>query len=400
MDGLKFIFIFLIIGILLWKRVPLVYVMLGSSLVLAFLFHIGFQLMTQVIWKAVSNQTTLELVLILISIMIIEHLLREHGYFERMLNGLNGFIQERRVILALLPAFIGLMPSVGGALFSAPLVEQAAAGTSLNAEHKSFINYYFRHTSEYFLPVYPGVLLTAHISGIPLPQFIVALIPYGLIVILLGIPGLLRMPIEKGEKHEVTGRGKNIKEFLIYSSPIMAIVFLVLVLKVAVGIAAGMIIAILVIIHRYTPVRLFRLLQKAVKFKTIILVFSIMIFKQMLTDTNAVNGLPILLENIPVPRFIIFGLVSLLVGLLTGIMVACIGISLPIAMVGMQGNFPQSLVVFLFICGFTGTMLTPLHLCLTLTLEYFKADFNKVVRMVIGPEMGLLIVAIGIFLLS
>jgi hypothetical protein len=35
------------------------------------------------------------------------------------------------------------------------------------------------------------------------------------------------------------------------------------------------------------------------------LIVSVMIFKEVLTDTNAVNGLPPLLDKLPVPEFVI-----------------------------------------------------------------------------------------------
>lgn len=98
--------------------------------------------------------------------MIFEHLLGQENYLGKMLTGLRGLIRDQRTVMAILPAFIGLMPSAGGAHFSAPLVGQAAEGTAINSDEKSFINYYYRHVWEYFLPLYPGVLLTSRLSGI------------------------------------------------------------------------------------------------------------------------------------------------------------------------------------------------------------------------------------------
>jgi hypothetical protein len=63
---------------------------------------------------------------------------------------------------------IGMLPSLGGAYFSAPMVKEATSGIHMSQEEKAFINYWFRHPWEYILPLYPGILLASAVSNIPL----------------------------------------------------------------------------------------------------------------------------------------------------------------------------------------------------------------------------------------
>ena len=65
----------------------------------------------------------------------------------------------RAASLMALPAVVGLIPMPAGALFSAPLVQQAGDGVELSAEWKSAVNYWFRHVWEYWWPLYPGVII-------------------------------------------------------------------------------------------------------------------------------------------------------------------------------------------------------------------------------------------------
>ena len=44
-------------------------------------------------------------------------------------------------------------------------------------------------------------------------------------------------------------------------------------------------------------------------------------------------------------------------------------------------------------------MLTPMHLCLSLTVDYFKADLHKVIRLVLGPETALVISVVIMYLI-
>jgi len=402
LEGLKLLLVFVLMMVFLGRRAPLGPVMLGGSLLLAALYHTSPAAFLGMAWEAARSPATLELELILALIMIFEHLMGQQGYLEKMLKSLSGLIRNQRLVMALLPAFIGLMPSAGGALFSAPLVGQAAASLSLAAEEKSFINYYYRHIWEYFLPLYPGVLLASRLSGIPLPQLIAALAPYGLVVILLGIPALRRVKVtsqEENKKEELPqSRRILIMELLVSILPVLVVVAMVLVFQVEVGLAVGAVLLILLVRHRYTPVKLRCLLREGVSVKTLLLVWTVMLFKQVLVDTRSVDGLPNLLALLPVPEFVIFGLISFLVGMLTGLTVAYVGIAFPIVMAAMGGQMSMSLTVLVFITGFVGNMLTPMHLCLALTVDFFKADLRKVLKLMLGPETALLAIAVAAYL--
>lgn len=60
-----------------------------------------------------------------------------------------------------MPAFLGLLPSLGGARFSAPIVQEASEGIAVDDEQKSAINLWFRHIFEFSNPLMPGVILAA-----------------------------------------------------------------------------------------------------------------------------------------------------------------------------------------------------------------------------------------------
>jgi len=399
LEGFKLLLVFVLIMVLLVWRAPLGPVMLGGAVFLAALYGVGPAAFLGMVWRATESPATWELISVLALIMLLEHFLGQEGYLQRMLRGLEGMFRDRRAIMALIPAFIGLMPSAGGALFSAPLVGQVASGNGISAEQKSFVNYYYRHIWEYFLPLYPGVLLTSELSGVPLPQLIAGLAPYGLLVILLGLPPLLRLaPLREGEVP--SNRREVIRELFLSTLPILMVLGLVLGAHVGVAAAVGVVLVCLLVYHRYTPAQVYLLLREAISVKTLVLVWGIMVFKQVLVDTRAVEGLSPLLAALPVPHFLVFGLLGFLVGMLTGLMVAFVGIVFPLVAAALGDHLGLPLVVFIFISGFTGTMLTPLHLCLALTVDFFKADLLKVLRMLAGPETALMAVAVVAYFLG
>lgn len=413
METVKLLIVFVVMMILLWRKKPLAPVVIGASILLALLYETDIAGFFNMVWMATKSPDTLDLVAILTMIMILERILRQQGYLERMLNALTGLFRDRRTVMALLPAFIGLMPSAGGALFSAPLVEQAV-GKTATAEQKAFVNFYYRHIWEYFLPIYPGVLLASKITEIPLQKMILGLMPFGILVILIGLPYLYSIKIkevEVSEVSEVTSDMKNpqsqtgeyttsktlrrqlIKDVAFSILPMVVVVGLVLA-SVNATLAVITVVGILVIKHRYTPKKFISLAREAVAIKTLVVLWAIMFFREVMTSTGSIDGLPALLGKLPIPEFAIAGLISFMIAYLTGQTGFYVGIAFPVVIAAAGGAISLPLAVFVFMSGSAATMLSPMHLCFSLTIEYFKADLSKVLRTLLVLEGILVLLAL------
>jgi len=59
----------------------------------------------------------------------------------------------------------------------------------------------------------------------------------------------------------------------------------------------------------------------------------------------------------------------------------------------MSGSDP-AVLSFAFAAGFVGVLLSPVHVCLVLTREYFKADGWKVYKMLFPASGFIVVVAI------
>lgn len=413
MEAIKLVVVFILIMVLLWRKKPLAPVLLAASIVLAILYSTGFIAFLGMIWNATKGHDTIELVSILVMVMILEGVLREQGYLSRMLNALTGLFKDRRIVMGLIPAFIGLMPSAGGALFSAPLVEQAV-GKTVAPDKKAFINFYYRHIWEYFLPIYPGVLLASHITEIPLAKMLLGLIPFGLLVIVLGLPFLFSIKIDQSvidqgeiDQNDIAAKSpsdqisssKPYKDVIMSTLPVFTVVALVLA-SVNVALATSIVVLFLVIKHRFTFRKFFILARKAIVVKTLVIIWAVMIFKEVMTATGSIAELPMLLGKLPIPEFAVAGLISFTIAYLTGQTGFYVGIAFPVVVAAMGGQVSLPLAVFVFMSGSAGTMLSPMHLCLSLTVDYFKADFNKVLRKLIIPESIIVLTALAVYLVS
>ena len=165
LDLVKIFIVLALLIFLVWRKVDTGVSILFAAVLLGILFSMPFTLFFKEIPKVALSRETIQLAAAIILVLVFNDLWKESGQLKLVIDKMEYIFQDARVTVAALPAIIGLMPIMGGAYLSAPLVDESSEKLNLGSEHKSFINYWFRHIWEYFLPTYPGVLLSASIFG-------------------------------------------------------------------------------------------------------------------------------------------------------------------------------------------------------------------------------------------
>jgi hypothetical protein len=135
--------------------------------------------------------------------------------------------------------------------------------------------------------------------------------------------------------------------------------------------------------------------------RMVAMVVAIFVFSGMLKDSQAVEiaSRELVRWNVPVAPITI--LLPFVVGGVAGITIAFVGTTFPIliSLVDTIGNSHQILAYMMLamVSGFIGVLVSPLHLCLLLSNEYFHARFRPVYRHMAVPCTGLLLAAIAYF---
>ena len=198
---------FALIVLLLRLRWNLGLVMLLGAVFLGSLYLIGPVKQAQVIFASSIDMVTINLVTGLVLIMVLENIIRKRGVLKRLMEAVVNVSRDRRIAMAVLPGVIGLLPSAGGAAFSAPMVQEAAADADMRPEHKAFVNYWFRHIWEYISPLYPGIVLAAAITKTPINKLLLSQLPLPLAVIVVG--ALLGFREQRPRPLRENGTGTN-----------------------------------------------------------------------------------------------------------------------------------------------------------------------------------------------
>jgi integral membrane protein (TIGR00529 family) len=389
---IKILAIFGLIISLLRLRLNFGLVMLIASIVLGILFKLGLIEIIKSSYLGIIESATINLAISLTLILVFENILRKTGTLKNMMSSMKSLLKDSRVIMATMPALIGLLPSVGGAAFSAPMVDESASSFNMSSERKAFINYWFRHPWEYILPLYPGIVLASAIISVPIGKLSLLQLPLALGIILTGIIWGFR-----GIGREISSRQEVSKTSILSSLlPVGSVVILVLIFRIDLSLALGIAILGLWVFHRYRPKDIFINFKEGISLNVILLVIGVMVFKALLKESGAVATLPDFFGSHGIPTTLLISLLPFIAGLLTGLTVGFVGITFPMIIHLLGGNPPIQLMAFAFGWGYVGVLLSPVHVCLILTKEYFHADLGGMYRRMITPCIILLFIAFGI----
>ncbi len=290
--------------------------------------------------------------------------------------------------MASMPALIGLLPSMGGALFSAPMVEEASKGINVPPEKKAFVNYWFRHPWEFVLPLYPGIVLASAITTYSLRDLILVNLPYALCLIAGGIIwGLRGIGVHREGFKKISRRG------LLSFLPLTLILIMVIIFHLDLSICIGAVTIGLFTAFKYSVKKIYQTLKEGFSWDIIAIILGVMTFKAILSSSGAVTNISTFFSQENIPILPVLFILPFIAGLLTGLTFGFVGSTFPIIL-GLQNTQNLSAVSFAFASGYAGVLLSPVHLCLVLTREYFKVDMAKIYHKTIRAVVLILIVAI------
>ena len=370
---------------------------------------------------SITHLKALSLAVIVSLILVLSHSLEAGGQMARLLDRFQGLVRHAGLNLIVFPALIGLLPMPGGAIFSAPMVKNLGQRQQLPSTTLSYVNYWFRHIWEYWWPLYPGVLLTTAMAGIDLWHFVVFLFPLTIAAVGFGYWPLrsISKPGRDEAPSAATG-DRNLKAFFHELQPILLVIVLGLGLGAAltpvlkpwqlniskeIGLIVSLVLAIFWVWrrNRLTGQQRRRILLRRELLLMIYMVLSIMIFEEILRDSQAAQAVSAELIRWKIPLFSIVIILPMLVGMVCGITIAFVGTTFPILISLIvstgQGDLMLAYMMLGMVSGFVGVLFSPVHLCLMLSNQYFETSLTGVYRYLLPPCLGLLLTACVYYLL-
>lgn len=332
--------------------------------------------------ETLTMQRTWDLLLCLYFVMCLEVELRKSGSLHGMVVTLRNIFSSNKVTLAFMPAFLGLLPSLGGARFSAPIVQEASEGIAVDDEQKSAINLWFRHIFEFSNPLMPGVILACGIANVSIGDLIDQV---GWVTILCFVLGwiflIIPLKITDPEKATNTQHDRTIdwKSLVLAFGPIVTSFLLIVAFNVQAALALGLVVVAFIPLYFWfkRPISVKSVFTESLDKKLFFNVVCILYFIQLLTVIGTLDEIVSVFNNSSLPQAVIIACLSFIFGVMTGMGQGYIAIVMPIVALMAPGNIV--LVGIAMVYGMAGQMVTPTHLCILVTVEYFKCRLWKTI---------------------
>lgn len=380
--------------VLIRKKVPIGPAILSGGLLIWGLLDHRPQSLLDALKSTLTMSRSYDLIFALYFVVCLEIEMRKSGILNGLVEYLHHIIPSKKVTLAVMPAFLGMLPSIGGARFSAPIVDTVAKDQDISAENKALINYWFRHVMEFANPIVPGLLLTCAIANVSISSLIVHLLWVSALMFLIGwvlfvSPLKITEPDQEPSEKELA---KYRVDFILALLPI----FGVFGISMFCGLPAS--ISIFIVIVVLYPI--LRLLNREVSLRDIFIgaiekrllrdVGMILYFIQLLDVSGVLAQIVAGFHASPLPLPIILAFISFIIGMLTGLSQGHVAMMMPIVAAVAQGSL--DLIGLVLVFGVAGQMVTPTHVCLMISLDYFKADFFKTLKQCFVAEILLLLI--------
>ena len=382
----KIALIIALLLVLIRRKVDLGLALALDSLLVAALFGLPPRRLGQAVLEGLTSPTTLELVGIVLLVLYLGQYLQAANHSRRMVESLRRLVRDPRLILAIPSAVLGLLPMMAGAMMGAPIVEEAARRWNLSPAWKTFYNYWFRHIWEYCWPLYLNIILASTIFRIPIAALCLYQLPFtvlaagtGLVVLFRNVPAGEPEPRRKGSWRDVWGVVQGLW-------PILLTILLIFVAGLKMLVALALSALLTQLLSRGKLAERWAVIRAGFSPRIALLTAALMVFKRILETSGALDDVAQVVDPAGASGYILLFAAPFLVALLTGVNQAFVAITFPLLVPIVGAGSPDPfLALFAYVSGFTGILISPTHLCLALTADYFKADLRDVYRILAGP---------------
>lgn len=328
-------------------------------------------------------------------IPLIGGIMEHGGLIDDLVNNVR---MKRNYFMAFTSAFIGMLPMPGGALLSAPPVDKS--GKTVASETKTAINVWFRHV---FLLIYPlGVLLaTTAMAKVNLYTVIIYLLPGFMLMAILGYLFLLKNIEGQNESIEARNYKKTIAPIaIILIAPFIHFTLmasfknLIPEIPLLIGVFTSLILSLWISKIDFNTFKYIAIKMKPWNFALIIIGMFLFLHIFQTSATSQV------IAEASFSKVTLLVGIGTLLGFATGRVQVPIAILLPIytAQFGITAMTPLTFAI-MFFAVYQGYIISPVHPCISVSLEYFNTDLKEFYKILAVPAIICLITILIISLI-
>lgn len=393
---------FLFIPILIKLKIKLSYTLLISAGILGIISGLGFETLGEVVLSIFINSSSRTTILTVMMVSVLGGLMKHYKILDKIVETMLLIIRSKKNILMIIPAMIGVLIIPGGALLSAPFINNIGEEMNLPPPRRAAINLVFRHIAMFILPYSTSLLIvSASLPNINISRLILLNLFFIISVIAIGYFFFLKN-VQSDISTSRKNIGKNLLKLFVYTSPIYIAVILNSITELPFYIT---LIASVFIVYLLSDKKNFlKILVQSFNWNIVLTVVVVLIMKEIILNmgdlleifNNMFNA-----NNDILSTMSIFLISSFFFGYITGNQTAALAIILPIiSQLYITDEMLYIYTYFAFGSAFMGYFFSPIHLCQAFTLEYMGVsteELYKEYRFYMPILLLILIISVFVF---
>ncbi len=333
------------------------------------------------------SQTTgylfISLTALVLLVNVLGHAMKKVGMSDRLTQAMHGLFRSRRVAISAIPFLMGMLPTPGGIMLSAPMVRDLGDKIGISRSRQAAINFFFRHQLETVWPIFPALPLIQGMFGISAFTLILHNLPIMMSGVIGGIIFLLLMNFPPKSKNEFFSDRMwhtYCNDLVQTLWPIGLTVGLYMISNCPPAIGILIAIIILLIIYKVPGHDWWQVFKAGMEGDFVLLIMGALLFKLNLQAGGAIPDVVQFLTAMHVPPLFLIFFLPFLVAVLTGVTMPTVAITFPFltAFIGTGAQARVGLETLAFTGLICGLLLTPVHLCLSLSATYFETPLSKI----------------------
>ncbi|MGA1872073.1 MAG: DUF401 family protein [Thermoplasmatota archaeon] len=380
MDALIWIEFVLTIALLMLIARKSLWVALAFSAFVLGLISIPFGELSVIATETLTDPSIVLLAISVGLIAIIGGALEMTGLIDDLMSNTS---LRRRPALLVIPAMLGMLPIPGGALLSAPVVQRGAGDAESSI--KASLNVWSRHIAVLFYPL-GSLLATTKMAGLDLYEILLYMVP-GLILTIVLTWIFLIGKVQDGRISE----GRRVRKkaltpiLLILSAPAvhasMMYIFPNIMEEVFLLIGVSFSLALILIVKRRRLSYLIPVSRRMKAWNFALIILAMFVFLEIFNASDA----PDAISTLPLSRPLLVVFAGGLLGVATGRVNVPVSIMLPILSTAALSSIDNITFTILFFSIFIGFLISPVHPCVSVSLEYFRTDYISTLKRTIVP---------------
>ncbi len=380
----------ILVGLLVRKQEVHVAIM-ASTLVFG-LLTLGAGMLDSTI-RGILTYSTLKLFIAFFSALFLSYMMKVAGILDKMVRLFASLSCNFASIFV--PSLVGLIPMPGGALVSAMMLkEHYLERQRLDSDFASFLNYWFRHIWVPVWPLFQALILTAVILNTPIVRVIESTFPAAIGAIAGGL--LISYPLLRRRAESCVERVDSRWKLLLAGWPFLLVVVLVFVIRLPVEFALLITAVATAIYARPSREKVVEGVKFALSPKIIIVIVAVMMYRQYVFDSRSADALLHFMISHGIPILPVVFTLPFVIGATTAGEFVFAGTAFPllINVLGTGSSINDLALLVGYTGGYIGVMLSPVHLCLILTLEHYGGRYSGVYRYLVPASLLSIVISL------